>query len=157
MKHSLKVTTLTLALAVPMVLPLSTTAAMGFGDWHTTLVQRLAQKLGLQQSQVQSVFDDVHGEMQTEMQKKLEERLTQAVKNGNITEAQKKLILAKHKELQLEREKNWEAWKNLTPEQRKAQMEKAKTELETWAKNNNIDTQWLAGYGMKGMGRKLGR
>jgi hypothetical protein len=156
MKQSLKITALSLALAVPMVLPLSTSAAMGFGEWHTTLVQRLAQKLGVQQTQVQSVFDEVRNEKQAEMQKKLEERLTQAVKEGKITEAQKQLLLTKHKQMQDEREKNRETWQNMTPEQRRDAQQKARTELEAWAKANNISLEWLMmGHGMGKMGRHM--
>src|SRR5690349_14401657 len=73
-------------------------------DVHTTLVQKIAQKFGLKESDVQTVFDEVRSEKQTEMQARFEEKLTQAVKDGKITEAQKTAIIAKHKEMQQKHE-----------------------------------------------------
>jgi hypothetical protein len=43
----------------------------------------------------------------------------------------------------------------MTPEQRKAAMEAEKTDLENWAKQNNIDMKYLFGGDMKGRGMKM--
>lgn len=119
---------------------------------HGAIVQKIAGKFGLNQNEVQKVFDESRDEHQTEMQKKHEERLNTLVSEGKITEAQKTLLLNKHKEMKAERGDN-DAWRKLTPEERRSQMEKKRTELENWAKANGIDTQYLfEGNGMKGHG-----
>lgn len=134
-------------------------------DGLSTFVERIAQKFGLKQADVQQVVDEVQAERmkgrQGEMDELLEARLNVAVKNKKITEAQKNLILEKHKELQAKRLSDWESWKDLTPEQRQTQRETQRTELEEWAKKNNIDASYLGGFGMgmggrgKGMGWKM--
>lgn len=152
MKQSIQATVLAIALALPLVMPMSSASAFDLGNMHETLIQRLAQRFGLQQSQVQSVFNEIRAEKQTEMQKALETRLTQAVSEGKLTEAQKQLLLAKHKEIHAQREQNRETWQSMTPQQRRDAMQKAQTELQAWAKANNIDLDWLMGYGMGKMG-----
>jgi hypothetical protein len=118
-------------------------------DPHTSIIQRLVSKFGLKEDEVKAVFDAERTERQKEMQTRMTERLTQAVTDGKITEQQKQLIIAKQAELQKERETNRGTMQNLTNEQRKAKMEEHRTEIEAWAKENNIDTQYLFG-GMKG-------
>ena len=83
------------------------------------------------------------------MQAKQEERLSQLVTDGKITEDLKALILNKYKEIQAERESNKDSFRNLTPEERKAQMEEKKTELEAWANENGIDIKYLMHFGGK--------
>lgn len=119
----------------------------------TSLIQRIAQKFNLKEADVKTVFDQHHSERQAEMQKKVDEKLTQAVKDGKITEAQKQLIVAKHKEMQTQFESQKETMKDMTPEQRKTAMEAQKKSLQDWATQNNIDIQYLMkGIGMKGRG-----
>lgn len=119
---------------------------------HEAIIQKIADKFGLNKDEVQKVFDEERTVRQAEMQVKLEERLAQAVAEGKITDAQKTLILNKHKELQEERS-NRQNWQNLTREQRKTQMESKKAELETWANQNGIDMEYFhSKIGMKGHG-----
>lgn len=125
------------------------------GEGVQTLIQKIAQKFGLKQADVQSVFDEHKKEMGTKREANYEARLTTLVTEGKITEAQKQLILAKHTELQSKREANRTAMQNMTAEQRKAAMEAHKTELESWAKQNNIDVKYLFGGDMKGRGMKM--
>jgi preprotein translocase subunit SecD len=118
-----------------------TTKPNGF----TNIISSLAKKLGIGEDRVQSAFDSIRDERQAQMQKAYEERLNQLVKDGKITEAQKKLILAKHQEMQ----KNQQANKN--------KMQTQRQELLDWAKKNNIDPQYLFGFsgrGKMGFGRK---
>ncbi len=122
-------------------------------DPHTSIIQKLVTKFGLKEDEVKAVFDEERTERQKEMQTRMAEKLTQAVTDGKITEAQKQLIIAKQAELEKQREANREAMQNLTNEERKAKMQSHKAELEAWAKENNIDMQYLFG-GMKG-GRRM--
>lgn len=108
-----------------------------------TLVIKIAQKFGLNQSDVQAVFKEHHDEMHTQMLAKFEERLAQDVKDGKITEVQKQLIIAKHKEIKDQMLSHVQDVKNLSAEERKAAMQKQRTELEAWAKEHNIDMKYL--------------
>lgn len=122
-------------------------------DMQTTLIERIAQKFNLKQADVKSVFDQYRSERQAEMQKKYDEKLAQLVKEGKISDAQKQLIMAKHKEIQ-------QKMQNLTPEQRKANMETNRKLLEDWAKQNGIDPQYVYGgigkFGHRqGMGKMM--
>ncbi len=122
-------------------------------DPESAIVEKIATKFGLNKVEVQKVFDEQKTQMHADMQKKNEERLTQLVTDGKITETQKTLILNKHKEMQQERETNKDSFKNQTPEERKSQMESKKAEMEAWAKDNGIDSQYLMPeFGGKGHG-----
>jgi len=115
----------------------------------STLVQKIADKFNLNKDEVQAIFDEDKAIRETEMkaerearraemQTKYEERLTQDVTYGKITEEQRKLILAKHKEMEANRE---------------TKMEGNRTELEAWAKENGIDSSYLmGGFGGRGRG-----
>lgn len=113
-------------------------------DPQASLVQKLADKFKLDKAQVQAVFDEEHAAHQAKHEKKLEERLNQAVTDGKLTQAQKDAIVAENKKLKgiLEEAKNG------TVEERRAAMEKARTEARTWAEQNNLSPKWL----MMGMG-----
>ncbi len=112
----------------------------------SSLVQKISDKFGLNKDEVQAVFDEQHDEMRKVMVAKHQERLDQLVKDGKITEAQKTLIQNKMEELQAERE----SLKDLTPEERKTKIDAARVELESWAKENGIDLQYLMGnFGFK--------
>lgn len=112
------------------------------GEQLTQIVERIAQKLNMQPSQVQLVLDEMRSEKQTMMQTHLEERLTQSVTDGKISEAQKAAILAKHAEMQT----RMETLKDLTPEERKTEMQKIHEEMGSWAESNGIDFPF-AGFG----------
>jgi hypothetical protein len=126
---------------------------------QATLVQKIAQKFGLQESEVQTVFDEHREEHHAQMQAHFEERLTQAVNDGKITEAQKQAIIAKHKKLQEAFTSERETMKNMTPEERKATMEKRHDALKAWAEEQGIDLSLfpmvMNGHGGHGMKIKM--
>lgn len=132
-----------------------TANAQSPGEEIQSLIQKIATKFGLKQADVQQVFDEHRTEMQTKRESNYEARLTQLVKEGKITDAQKQLIVAKHKELESKREANRNSMKNMTPEQRKTAMNAEKTEIETWAKQNNIDVKYLFGGDMGRWGMRM--
>lgn len=102
-----------------------------------SLIQKIVEKFGLKQADVESVFEEHRNQKQLEMQQRYQTRLEEAVKNGTITEEQKQLILKKQEELISSREKN-------------------RTELETWAKENNIDLSLFFGFRHgKGFGHRF--
>jgi homospermidine synthase len=116
----------------------------------TSLVQKIATKFNLKEADVQAVFNEERDTRRAEMEKRYEEQLSTYVSEGKITEDQKKLILAKHEEMEKNRPEMGEM-KNLTQEERKAKMDEKRQEMETWAAANGIDMQYMMGMG-KGMG-----
>lgn len=154
MNKKLLLTAVTITVLGTGLFGLQAVSAQTTTDPSASIVQKISEKFGLNKDEVQKVFDEEHAARHAEMQAKMEERLKTLVSEGKITEAQKQLIIAKQKELQTEREANRQNMQNLTPEQRKTEMESRKTELDAWAKENGIDTQYLFfGHGMKGFGR----
>jgi len=136
----------------------STHAGWFGGDSETNLIDRIVSKFKLNKTDVQKVFTDYRGERQVEMLTKMEDKLTTLVKDGKLTEAQKKLILAKHKELQAKKQADIAKWQSMTVEERRAAMDAQRTELQNWAKQNNIDISYVMGFGNgPGMGRGMGR
>ncbi len=130
-------------------------AATDNGDPRASLIQKLADTLHVDKSKVQAVFDEHHSEMKVEHEKAYEARLTQAVTDGKLTSAQKDAVLAEHKKLAAKMEITMKDTNIDTPTERKAAMDKIRTEGEEWAKTNNIDAKWLMGpgrmHGEKGM------
>lgn len=106
---------------------------------YPPIIKKLVERFNLNEEEVKKVFDEAREERRAEMRARFEERLNQAVKEGKITEQQKKAIMAKKEEMQAEREK----LKDLTPEERRQMREKHKQELEAWAKENGIDLNLL--------------
>lgn len=116
---------------------------------ESSLIDKLVSKFGLNKSDVQAVFDEEHTAREAEHQQRVEERLTQAVTDGKITEDQKTKILAKMKEIKADMEANRDSMKDKTQAERKADMEAKRAELEKWASDNNIPTEYLR-MGMMG-------
>ncbi len=118
----------------------------------SSLVQRVAEKFGLNQTDVQAVFDEAHEEKKAEKQANFETKLSQYVADGKITEDQKQLILQKRTELDAQRETNKESMQNLSGDERRAKMEEERSALEAWATENGIDIQYLMPQGGRGHG-----
>jgi len=124
--------------------------AQNTGTGTPSLIERIASRFGLNQSDVQSVFDNYRNERKTQMETGYKNYLNDLVRKGTITETQKEAIIAKRKELEAERTANREDWKTMTPEQRQQAMQQKHVSLETWAKDNGIDLSLLFGMGGRG-------
>lgn len=107
------------------------------------MVSTLAKKLGISEDKLNKAFESMRSDRQKEMQAAFEKRLDQAVKDGKITEAQKKLILEKHEELKKQNQENWQNRQN------------KRAELEKWASDNGIPDDFF-GFGL-GIGHGMGR
>lgn len=122
------------------------------------LVTTIAEKFGLNKDEVQTVVDDVmeakREEMETKHQEMFQERLAKAITDGKLTQAQADVISKKSEEMKSQMEQNWEDHKDLTPEERKTQMETRRAELEKWAEDNGLTKDQLqylgGGRGFKG-------
>lgn len=108
-----------------------------------SLITKIAQKFNLKTEDVQAVFDEDRTAKQAERQAEVEKNLAQAVTDGKLTAEQKDKIIAKQKELQTAREAEGDIMKDKTETERKTAMDAKRTELEQWAKDNSIPTEFL--------------
>ena len=124
--------------------------AQGVPGDSSNLVQKIATKFGLKEAEVQAVFDQDRTDRHEEMENQYEAKLNLLVTEKKITSEQKTLILAKHKELQANRESSMGKMKALSSSEKKTAMETQRTALEKWAKENNIDVKYVMGFGGRG-------
>ncbi len=118
-------------------------------DPVNSLVQKIADKFGLNKDDVQAMFTEHKSEMKANISARQEDRLSNLVSEGKITEAQKTLIINKQKELAEKRAANKSSLKDLSREEIRSKMETERAELEKWATDNGIDKKYL----MMGSGR----
>jgi competence protein ComGC len=114
-------------------------------DSMSSLVDKIASTFNLDKAKVQEVFDEQRSEMETKREAEVEAKLQTLVDDGTITTEQKTAIKAKMAAMKAERESNKDNFKDMTEEERKAAIDKKKTELETWAKEQGIDLTKLNG------------
>lgn len=122
------------------------------------LPNAIATKFHLNESDVQKVFDEQRAKMDAAREQDQKAELAQLIKDGKLIQEQADKITAKRTELDKEREVNRTSDQNLTDEQRKAKMDEHKTALDTWLKDNDIDSQYSylliggrSGHGGRGM------
>jgi hypothetical protein len=125
-------------------------------DSMSNLVEAVANKFNLNKTEVQQVFDEQKVEMQAEHEQNIKEQIAKLVTDGKISQAQVDAINAKRAELQQEREANKDKFQSMTEDERKTERDQHKTDLEAWAKENNIDTKYLR-FVMGGQGHGPGR
>ena len=130
----------------------ATSSTGGSGDSNSSIVDKIATKFNLNKDDVQKVFDEDRSAHEAEHEAKSEEKLTQAVKDGKITEDQKIKIIAKLAEMKSGMETMKNSMKDKTSEERKTLMEQKHTDLEAWAKENNIPMEYLMVMHFKGGG-----
>lgn len=121
------------------------------------LVDAIATKFNLDKTQVQQVVDEQRTQMEAEREEKIKSQLNTLVKDGKITQAQADAITTKRAELHKEREANKDSADDKTAAERKTDREAKKTALETWAKEQGIDSKYLRyvfGHGHGGPGMR---
>ncbi len=158
MKQKLIVSLVVIVVLGTVILGTTKAFAQSPTNWHASIIEKLVQKFGLKQADVQAVFDESMKDRQAQMQTRIEDRLTQAVKDGKLTEAQKQLILTKQQELKTKREAERQNLQNMTPQLRRDAFAAQKQEIESWAKQNNIDLNYFFGGfrgGMRGLGKHI--
>ena len=149
--------------AVPILVTAAVTGVILFGataahaqsseNQYPPIVQKLADRFGLNINDVKSFFEKNRQEHKAQMDTKFRTMLDTAVKDGKITDAQKQLILAKRSELEAGRKNNMDKIKSMTPEERRKEFQTQQENLKTWTSQNNIDLKYLFGrLGMRGRG-----
>lgn len=112
-------------------------------DPMSSLVDKIATKFNLNKTEVQQVFDQQKTEMQAQRETQVKADVAKLVTDGKITQAQADLINAKRAELEKQRDADKASFESMSDADRKTAMDKKKAELEAWAKQNNIDSQYL--------------
>jgi hypothetical protein len=110
---------------------------------HDTLVTRIADKFKLNKADVQAVFDEFRTERRAARETRYAEYLSKLVSNGKITEEQKTLLVAKHKELAEYSLSQRNNWKDMSSTDRKEHIDAKIKELKAWADQNHIDIKYL--------------
>lgn len=116
---------------------------------ESSLVDKLVAKFGLQKADVQAVFDEQHAEREAEMKANQAQRLADAVKDGDITQAQADHITKVRAEIDALRGDAKPS--ELSDETRDAIRDKM-DELRDWADENNVDMHDVMGGHGRGMG-----
>ena len=141
--------TLAIGVLIPVASSISVSAYGGVsGD--SNLIDSLVKKFNLNKNDVQKIFDENKTTMETERETTQATKLKTAVSDGKITQAQADKITAKLAEMKTEREANHTAMESKTEAERETFMETKKTELDNWAKENNIDVSYLMMGGGRG-------
>ncbi len=135
-----------LALAVLTVGILSTSVISAQDSSYPTIVERLAERFGLNKDEVQQVFEDEHQERKAEMYANWAERLDDLVAEGKLTETQKQAILDKHEEMEGKIEELKD--QNLTFEEKKEKMRGVHEEFKSWIDEQEIDLSLIGPFGM---------
>jgi len=141
-----------------------TKSGWGAGDFFSNFVSFFAQKFNLNKEQVHTALQEFKSQQKANgiprptmspdaWKAREKERLDRIVKEGKITQAQADTILAElvavHAKYKIE--------SGETADTRKTNREAMRTELTTWAKDNNIDLQYVIGMGgNRGRGRGFG-
>jgi len=160
-KVTLFIPALTLVLVGALLFADNMVSAQSDVSFQSSLVQKIADRFGLSESEVQAVFDEDREDMRARMEIAYEDRLGGAVASGDITEEQKELILDKRAELEALRDGHHSDMTDgdLTEEERDthmAEMQAMHDELSLWAEEKGIDLKYLMGFGMKGPGEGFG-
>lgn len=139
MKNQIILTALAITSAGAVALGASSVSAQtSTSDSYPPIVQKIAQRFGLQENEVQAVFDEERTEHHQQMQQQLEERLNQAVSEGTLTQEQLEAIKSKHLELQQKRTAQRDEWQSKTPEERQQLMHTQREELNEWYEANGL-------------------
>jgi hypothetical protein len=138
MKNKVILTALASTSAGAIALSTSTVTAQTASETYSPLVQKLAERFGLQESDVQAVFDEERLQQHQRMEQRMQEKLEQAVEDGQITLAQKEAIIAKHQEMVSEHQAHMDEWRTKSPAERKLLRDAHKQEIEQWAEENGL-------------------
>lgn len=118
-------------------------------DSVPSIVQRIAERFGLNTGEVEGVFDEIRQEKHEGRAGMMEEKLNEAVSAGTITEEQKTAFLAKKEEMFQSKGD----FQDLSWEEKHQQMQKMHDEFKSWAEETGIDLAGLdLGLGGRGHG-----
>lgn len=154
MKKSIIIAGAAATIGLASLVGVGVVSAQGGLNNQSSLVSALAKKFKLKEADVQLVFDEQHATNVTARQAEYKTKLDQAVKDGDLTQAQADKLIAKQKEMT----SFMETLKDKTAEERRDAMRAKQAEFKQWCEDNDIPNQFM-GFGMgrgKGMGMRMG-
>lgn len=117
-----------------LILPSTLVHAEESGN-YPPIIEKLAQRFGLDREEVKSVFEEERTMREQERSERMEERLDTLVNDGVITEEQRQMLLQK---LDLLRTKMSGA-SDFSHEERHAAMKQAHDELKSWLEDQGLE------------------
>src|SRR5688572_9138741 len=108
--------------------------AQGNGS-YAPIVQKLAERFGLNVEDVADVFEEIKDERMSNMHADFTERLDDAVLEGKLTEEQKQKLLDHQEEMQ----DKMQEWKDLDPKERHEKMKEFHGEFRKWLDEQDIE------------------
>lgn len=130
------------------------------GNLFSGLIEYISQKFSLDKSQVTSAVQDFQKQKKAtitprptmsiqDRQAAEKKRLDLLVNQGKINTDQENAIIAELESLRVQ----YKIDQNMTPDQRKTQMQNMQNELKSWAESKQIDPNYVLGIGV---GRDMG-
>lgn len=110
------------------------------------LIQRIAERFNLEESDVEEVFSQYRVEHQVAMQERFEERLSSLVEEGKLTQEQADALIQKHEEMRADHEALLQA----SPEEREEYRAAHRAEMQAWADEQGIDLTIIGSMEGKG-------
>ncbi len=117
-----------------LILPSTLVHAEESGN-YPPIIEKLAQRFGLDREEVKSVFEEERTMREQERSERMEERLDTLVNDGVITEEQRQMLLQK---LDLLRTKMSGA-SDFSHEERHAAMKQAHDEFKSWLEEQGLE------------------
>ncbi len=99
------------------------------------MFQRIAQRFSLDPKDVKKVFEEGRVERFSERISRMDEHLKSLVSSGKITESQKSILIAKHKEMHEKRL----SFSSLSESDRRQKNKELREEYHKWLSDNNIN------------------
>jgi hypothetical protein len=147
-KHSLLVGATAASLGLAAITGIGMASAASNSSGQTSLIDQIASKFNLNRDQVAAVFTADRAQHHAQMQADQAKRLAQVVTDGKLTQAQADYITGAQREID-------NLMSSADPGQEsdatRASIRQKIDTLRTWAKDNNIDQQYV-GPGGPGMG-----
>ncbi|MEA2007053.1 MAG: hypothetical protein U9O20_02745 [Patescibacteria group bacterium] len=142
------------AIVVAGTVGASKAGAFGFsgnrGENRESLIQRFIEKFDLNKDDIEGVFENHRNQMQEKRNQRHEEHLSELVSDGKLTEDQKIVLIAK-------REQDCEEFQNMTREERQAERQAHREEMDQWFEEQGIDHDVLVRQGKGIRGKHGGR
>jgi len=123
-------------------------------DPMSSLVDAIVSKFNLKKADVQAVFDAQRTKMEANREAEVKAKVSQLVTDGKLTQAQADAINTKRAELEKQRDADRATMDSKTDAERRSTMDAKRTELDSWLKDQGIDTQYS--YLLMGGGRGHG-
>jgi len=106
---------------------------------YPPLVERLAERFGLDKDEIMDFLEQLKDEKSLEMEERFQDRLDELVENGDITSSQEEAILEKKEELEAFKE----YMEDMTVSEAREALKDLREDLKDWAEENDLELKYL--------------